>query len=84
MYETKPKLPLVNLKISDHCVVTIVNDEKINFLEYLNKVNIHIGSKIKVIDIIQFDKSLEIIVDKNKSIFISRQVAENILVTKLN
>ena len=84
VYETKPKLPLVNLKISDHCVVTIVNDEKINFLEYLNKVNIHIGSKIKVIDIIQFDKSLEIIVDKNKSIFISRQVAENILVTKLN
>jgi len=82
--DLEPKIPLSQLSISDKCIVSTVNDEKINFLEYLNKIKIHIGSKIKIIDKIEFDKSLEIEVDNKKSIFISNQVSNNILVTKTN
>ena len=82
--DLKPKIPLSDLLISENCIVSTVNDEEIDFLEYLNKINIHIGSKIKIIDILSFDKSLEIEVDKKRSTFISNQVAKNILVTKSN
>jgi len=82
--DLKPKILLSDLLISEDCIVNSVNDEEIDFLEYLNKINIHIGSKIKIIDILSFDKSLEIEVDKKRSTFISNQVAKNILVTKSN
>lgn len=82
--DLKPKILLSDLLISENCIVSTVNDEEIDFLEYLNKINIHIGSKIKIIDILSFDKSLEIEVDKKRSTFISNQVAKNILVTKSN
>ncbi len=82
--DLKPKTLLSNLLISENCIVNSVNDEEIDFLEYLNKIKIHIGSKIKIIDILSFDKSLEIEIDKKKSTFISNQVAKNILVTKSN
>ena len=80
----KPKIKLSNLLINNKCIVSKVNDEDGNLLEYLNKIKIHIGSKIKVFDIIEFDKSIEIEIDSKNKVFISNRVAENILVTKIN
>ena len=80
----KPKIKLSNLLINNKCIVSKVNDEDGNLLEYLNKIKIHIGSKIKVFDIIEFDKSIEIEIDSKNKVFISNRVAKNILVTKIN
>jgi len=80
----KPKIKLSNLLINNNCIVSNVNDDDANLLEYLNKIKIHIGSKIKVFDIIEFDKSIEIEIDSKNKVFISNRVAENILVTKTN
>ena len=82
--DIKPKIKLSNLLINNKCNVSKVNDENGNLLEYLNKIKIHIGSKIKVLDIIEFDKSIEIEIDSKNKVFISNRVAENILVTKIN
>jgi DtxR family Mn-dependent transcriptional regulator len=51
------------------------------FLQYLDKINIYIGAKVKIIDKIEFDASLEIMIDGKKSAIISNEVAKNILVT---
>ena len=80
----KPIIKLSNLLINNNCIVSNVNDDDGNLLEYLNKIKIHIGSKIKVFDIIEFDKSIEIEIDSENKVFISNRVAENILVTKTN
>ena len=80
----KPKIKLSNLLINNNCIVSNVNDDDGNLLEYLNKIKIHIGSKIKIFDIIEFDKSIEIEIDSKNKVFISNRVAENILVTKTN
>ena len=80
----KPIIKLSNLLINNNCIVSNVNDDDGNLLEYLNKIKIHIGSKIKVFDIIEFDKSIEIEIDSKNKVFISNRVAENILVTKTN
>jgi len=82
--DMKPKTKLSKLEIKDKCIVSNVNDEDGNLLEYLNKIKINIGSNIKIFDIVDFDKSLEIEVDSRNKIFISNRVAENILVTKIN
>ena len=82
--DIKPKIKLSNLLINNKCNVSKVNDENGNLLEYLNKIKIHIGSKIKVLDIIEFDKSIEIEIDSKNKVFISNRVAKNILVTKIN
>ena len=82
--DIKPKIKLSNLLINNKCIVSKVNDEDGNLLEYLNKIKMHIGSKIKVFDIIEFDKSIEIEIDSKNKVFISNRVAKNILVTKIN
>ena len=82
--DIKPKIKLSNLLINNNCIVSNVNDDDGNLLEYLNKIKIHIGSKIKVFDIIEFDKSIEIEIDSKNKVFISNRVAKNILVTKIN
>ena len=82
--DIKPKIKLSNLLINNKCIVSKVNDEDGNLLEYLNKIKMHIGSKIKVFDIIEFDRSIEIEIDSKNKVFISSRVAENILVTKIN
>jgi DtxR family Mn-dependent transcriptional regulator len=51
------------------------------FLQYLDKIQIYIGAKIKIVDKIEFDSSLEILVDGKKPAIISNEVAKNILVT---
>ena len=50
------------------------------FLKYLDKIGMKIGTKIKILDTFEFDNSMEIEIDQSKSITISKQVADNLLV----
>ncbi len=70
-------------EVQDHNIyrVASVNDSNNQFLQYLNKIGIYINAKVKVIDKIEFDGSLEIAVDNGPSIYISQQASNNILVT---
>ena len=51
------------------------------FLQYLSKIGVYIGAGITIIDKIEFDGSLEVQIDGKKKVFISRDAAENLLVT---
>jgi len=53
------------------------------FAKYLDKTGITIGSKIRVIDKIDFDQSMEIQVDERKFLTVSREAAENLVMTEL-
>ena len=56
-----------------------VSQDNQSFLQYLNSLNITLGTSISVIQRIDFDKSLEITIN-NKSAHISNDVARNILI----
>ncbi len=62
--------------------MTGVVDHSPAFLKYLEQSGISLGCIIKVKDIIEFDNSLNITINKNKHVFISNEVAKNILVLK--
>ena len=57
-----------------------VIDHSNSFLQLLGKSGIILGSKIKVRDVQPYDKSLSILLNGRKKLFISNQIAKNILV----
>ncbi|MEM9859116.1 MAG: metal-dependent transcriptional regulator, partial [Bacteroidota bacterium] len=80
-FKEKPKTPLLDLQIEQVGIVVTVQDDSPAFLQYLDKIGIYIGAKIKVIDKVEFDGSMEIQIDNRKTNFISKQVSENIWLT---
>jgi DtxR family Mn-dependent transcriptional regulator len=76
-----PKSHLLSkFKKNDVCIMTGVVDHSAAFLQYLDRSGIALGSEIKIKEIIEFDRSLQITINKGASIFISNDVAKNILV----
>lgn len=64
---------------NDVCIMTGVVDHSAAFLQYLDRSGITLGNEIKIKEIIAFDRSLQITINKGTSIFISNEVAKNIL-----
>jgi DtxR family transcriptional regulator, Mn-dependent transcriptional regulator len=60
--------------------ITAVKDSDSAFLKYLDKIGIYIGARVEVLDRVEFDGSMEIKIDNQRTLFISREVSENILV----
>jgi len=73
---------LNNLDINKKGIVVGVCKDEASFLQYLDKLKINIGTIIKIIEIIEFDNSLEININ-NKKIHISYEVSENILIKEI-
>lgn len=78
--KARPRLPLNELELYDAGQIVAVRDSSAAFLRYLDKVGAYIGARIKVVDKVEFDGSVEILVDNKKNLFMSREVAENILI----
>ncbi len=68
---------ILEIKTGNEGVLTHVKDSSDVFLKYLNKNNLALGDKIKVIDIEPFDNSVKIEA-KEKQMIISKNVAGNL------
>ncbi|WP_205504533.1 metal-dependent transcriptional regulator [Rufibacter psychrotolerans] len=71
---------LSSLAVEQKGVVCRVKDSQPAFLQYLNKMGIQIGSQLQVVDKIPYDNSLEISIDKTKSVILSSDVLDKIFV----
>jgi DtxR family Mn-dependent transcriptional regulator len=80
-FKAKPRVSLNNCKLGVSGITVSVKDASTAFLKYLDKIGIYIGAKIKVLDKVEFDGSLEIQIDNKKTVFISKEVSENIWIT---
>ena len=63
-------------------ITSLPTSNQSRVFKLLKKLNIQIGTKIKVIEKLEFDNSLEIIID-NKKLLISKKIASNIKITKI-
>ncbi|MEQ9425845.1 MAG: metal-dependent transcriptional regulator [Cyclobacteriaceae bacterium] len=77
-----PKLGLSQMEEGSQGTVVQVDDSNPAFLKYLDKIGIYIGARIKVNERVEFDGSLELIIDNNQKQFVSSEAANNILVAK--
>jgi DtxR family Mn-dependent transcriptional regulator len=53
------------------------------FLQYLSKIGVYIGATMSIEAHIEFDGSLEVLIDSKNKAFISREAAQNLLVKEL-
>ncbi|MBO98011.1 MAG: iron-dependent repressor [Flavobacteriales bacterium] len=73
---------LSELKVGDKGIIMGVKLDKKSFLQYLNQIKIQIGVEIKIINKVNFDKSMEV-KTKYKTFFLSNDVSKNLLIKKL-
>lgn len=76
-----PQVNLMDMEPGQKGIVMTVKDSSPLFLKYLDKIGIGIQTKIKVMERIEFDGSMEILLDERKSLFVSRDVASNLLLS---
>ena len=76
----RPRIALQEMEIDQAGQIVAVKDSSAAFLRYLDKVGAYIGARIKILDKVEFDGSVEILVDQKKTLFMSKDVASNILV----
>lgn len=63
------------------CHVVGVKDSSSSFLQYLQQLSIGIGTKIKVLERIKYDGSLNISMKRGQQTAVSKKFADNVLVT---
>ncbi len=61
-------------------ILSGVNDHSPSFLQYLEKKGLIPGSTFTIVEMDEFDNSMQIIFSNKKSIFISKAVSKNLLV----
>ncbi|MCH7411246.1 metal-dependent transcriptional regulator [Belliella sp. DSM 111904] len=76
----RPRVSLNEIDLNATGQIVAVKDSSAAFLRYLDKVGAYIGARIKVIEKVEFDGSIEILIDNKKTIFMSKDVAGNILI----
>jgi DtxR family Mn-dependent transcriptional regulator len=79
-FKTHELKPVSALPINESGVISGVREHSAAFLQYLEKVRLTIGKKIKITEINDYDHSVILHVD-DKKIHISREVANNLLIT---
>jgi DtxR family transcriptional regulator, Mn-dependent transcriptional regulator len=73
-------IPLSEMRPDTVSVVSGVIENSNAFLQYLDKIGIALGDKIRIHSIETYDHSHRITVNQGKELFISESVAKNILV----
>src|ERR1700741_3529954 len=71
--------PVSGMEVYKEAVISGVRDHSTAFLQYLEKMNLTIGKKIKITEINNYDHSITLQTD-GKKIHISREVANNLLI----
>ena len=72
--------PISSLILNDSGIISGVRDHSSSFLQYLEKMQLTIGRKVKVAEINDYDHSV-ILNLEDKKIHISRDVANNLLIS---
>lgn len=79
-FKPQPMQPVSSIAVNGGGIICGVGDHSSAFLQYLEKRELTIGKKVRVFEIIAFDRSL-ILQTENKQVQISRQAADNILIS---
>lgn len=73
-------LHLSDIKAGKNCKLMGVAQDSAVFLQLLTKLNLNLGAKLAIKEINEFDRSIFVSINDAEPIFISHEVAKNILV----
>ncbi|WP_345158159.1 metal-dependent transcriptional regulator [Pontibacter saemangeumensis] len=72
---------LAEMDVNEDGIVVGVNDSQPLFLQYLDRMGISLGSRIKVIDRIAYDNSFEVVLEDERNMLLSSEVTKNIFLS---
>jgi DtxR family Mn-dependent transcriptional regulator len=72
---------LADLAVGERGTLAAVKDTSAPFLQYLDKVGLPLGAQLKVLDKVEFDNSLELRINRERTILISAEVGRNLFIT---
>lgn len=72
--------PVSSLILNDVGIISGVRDHSSSFLQYLEKMQLTIGKKVRVIEVNDYDHSVTLNLE-DKKVHISRDVANNLLIS---
>lgn len=81
LFTLRKKCSLIDLKLGKEAEVIAVQDDE-SLLQYLDKLGIKIGTKIKILDKVEYDNSLELLINGKTKRLVSSQIAKHILLSK--
>lgn len=81
-FKEQHSVVLASLKPGEECVMTGVVDHSPAFLQFLDKCELGLGDEIQIKELIAYDQSLLLRLKKKKELYVSSEVAKNILVRK--
>lgn len=74
-------ITLSDLKIGEKAVVVGVKEHSKSYLNYLEQLQLVLGTEVQIKDIVEFDATMRILVN-NKQVIISNQASKNLIVNK--
>jgi len=72
---------LADLDVGERGTLAAVKDTSAPFLQYLDKVGLPLGAQLKVLDKVAFDNSLELRINRERTVLISAEVGRNLFIT---
>jgi DtxR family Mn-dependent transcriptional regulator len=72
---------LSEMKKGKACVVTAVKDSSSEFLNFLDNAGIALNTELKIVDVIPYDRSIQVLIDGKKKLTLSEKVCNNLYVT---
>lgn len=72
--------PLFEMPIQQSCILLGVREHSTPFLEYLNSLQIKLGTELRILEKIQFDHSLKIEINQSETTIISAKVGQDLFV----
>jgi DtxR family Mn-dependent transcriptional regulator len=76
-------ITLADLKTKEQGIVVGVKEHSKSYLNYLENTNLVLGTEIKVKEIVDFDRSMSVEVNKKNTVNISHQASKNLIIKKL-
>lgn len=71
---------LADAKLKKQYLLQNVNDDSATFLKYLNKIQLQLNDKLKILDKEEFDETILLMINDKRKLLISKNAAENLFV----
>ena len=71
---------LIDLSINECATVVGVRDNSTSFLQFLNKIDVSLGTEVCVQENFDFDGSKEVIINKKQEVILSKEALQNIYI----
>tara|TARA_Y100000589_G_scaffold247029_1_gene234974 strand:- start:7242 stop:7904 length:663 start_codon:yes stop_codon:yes gene_type:complete len=84
LFTNQVDFKLNQLKTGEKAILIGVSEDSKDFLNFLDKIGLKLGSTIEVLDYFSFDKSIKVIINDNSTLTFSELVAKNLNISKEN